>query len=523
MLARMRLPICMAVLLLGAALGTAADTAPPPAPAARPLAAALITVHGEVDEVMAAIFQRQVDQALAGGAELLVLDLDTWGGGLHPAYEMTDTLLHLPPHVRTIAFVSRKAISAGAMLALACNAIAMAPNTRLGDCEPILVAGGEIRTGPEKIISPLRSDFRNFAERNGYPEALAVAMVDKQHEVLRVRLAPEGLDLSDEQQRARAAERAEVVYVQASELEQWPPDKRFRVLERETVVREGELLTLNHTRAQEYGFARWIARDLDELVGLLAAEYGRPLALARLELGPWEAFVRFLTGPMHGFLMFVGVLGLMIEFYHPGLIVPGAVGLACLALAFFGSHLLGLVGVVDVLLLVVGVGLLLVELLVLPGFGLAGVLGLLSVAAGLLLMRQPFVVPESPLEMEQFLDNLKGFGLGLAALVLLFAAIVRLLPKSPWLSQLVLQGSQRVENGYSVASPARVALIGRVGRALTPLRPAGKVELGEEVVDAVAEGEMLDPGTEVEIIDTDANRVLVRRHGGGSAGGESQA
>lgn len=484
--------------------------------AAQPAGAEMvfIDVHGEVDAVMAATFKRRFDEAIDGGARVVVLDMDTWGGGLHAAYDMADYIIKAPETVTTIAYVSEKAISAGAMISLACNGLAMCKNTRIGDCEAIMVTGDGIQSAPEKIKSPLREDFRNYAKRGGFPEALAIAMVDKGHEVMRVVLAPEDADLSTDAGRKAAREAATVVYEQSDRLEQWPLEKQDRILEKRTEVREGELLTMVHDRAFEYGFARWVVTDRDELVELLKKEYGADLQVREIVETGWEKLIGFLTGPMHGFLMFIGVLGVMIEFYHPGLIVPGVVGLLCLALAFFGSHLLGAVDVIDVILLVAGVGLLVVELVVLPGFGVAGVLGMLCIMAGLFFSFQSFpIFPEhgfEPWQAAQLKANLRWFGAGLAGLIICFSIIVRYLPGSLLLRGLVITDTQRVEDGYSVASASRIALLGKHGRAVTALRPAGKIEVGDDLVDAMAEGTFIERDQRVEIIETDENRVVVR-------------
>jgi membrane-bound serine protease (ClpP class) len=482
-----------------------------------PLQLAVIDLHGEVNGVMAATFKRRLATALEDGADLVVLDVDTWGGELHAAYEITDEILALPDAVQSVAFVSRKAISAGAMISLACNTLAMAPNTRIGDCEPIMATSEGMKTGPEKIKSPLRSDFRNFAKRSGYPEALCEAMVDKDHKgIERVHLAPDGADLFTESGRSAAAEAATVMYVGTDGIERWPLDKRDRIISREVVLEAGLLLTMNQPDAVDLGFCDRVVRDVDALVAALEAETGATIDARPYGETAWESVIVFLTGPMHGFLMFVGVLGLMIEFYHPGLIVPGTVGLACLALAFFGSSLLGLVDWIDVTLVIVGIGLVLLEVLVIPGFGFAGILGIVAIAAGLLFSVQSFTIPDpqNVFEVEIFKTNLKWFGYGVVGLVLTMAVVARLLPRSPWLNQLVLTGTQQVEDGYSVASPDRVALIGRAGLTVTALRPSGKIDVAGELVDAVAEGTMIDRGVEVEIIETDSNRVLVRRRSG---------
>ena len=169
----------LGVAALAPALAIAAIEAPE-LPAGAAGLAYEIPVHGEINGVLARTFERRLEEALAHKPAYVILDMDTWGGELHAAYEIADKVVKVPEEVVTIAFVSEKAISAGAMISLACNRIAMKPNTRLGDCEPITIASGEMETAPEKIKTTLRSDFRNYAERNGYPADLAVAIIVQQ-------------------------------------------------------------------------------------------------------------------------------------------------------------------------------------------------------------------------------------------------------------------------------------------------------------------------------------------------------
>lgn len=486
----------------------------PLAPAPERRGAAVIPIHGAVDGVLADTFVRRLEEALKGEPAFIILDMDTWGGELHAAYDIAHAVRKITDEVVSVAYVSEKAISAGALISLSCNAIAMRPGTILGDCEAILVADGEIKTAPEKIKTTLRATFRDFAERAGYPPDLAVAMVDKDHEVVKVQLAREGAELDSDAGFRRALAEAETVYVQRRKLEQWPDDRRYRILHEETAVFEGNLLTMNHTQASSFGFCRWVVDSREALLERLSEEHGVALRERVYEQTGWEQFVSFLAGPeMRALLMFIGLLGLMIEFYHPGMLVPGAVGVVCLSIAFFSGHLVGVVDILDIALLVVGAGLVLAEILVIPGFGIVGILGGLCLLAGGFLSLQSFTLPTTNWEVEAFKHNLEVFLIGLIGTTAAFAVAVRFLPKSPLLGRIVLEDSQKVEDGYTVGSARRVALIGRRGVAVTALRPAGKVEVGDELVDAVSEGEFIEQGTPVVIEQTDANRVVVRPAG----------
>jgi membrane-bound serine protease (ClpP class) len=469
----------------------------------------------EVDGVLARTFDRRLEEALARGPRFVILDMDTWGGELHAAYDIADKVVKVTDDVVMVAYVSEKAISAGAMIALACDVIAMRPGTRLGDCEAITVKDGEILTAPEKIKTTLRQTFRDYAQRNGYPKDLAIGMVDKEHTVLKLWLTPKDgdFDLTTDAGFDAALAAAEIDYVQESALAEWLPKEVDRVLKKETLLKQGELLTMGAEEAHEYGFSRHTVKNRDELLRALGAP--ADATIDRLEETGWEKVVGFLaSGTLRSLFMFVGMLGLMIEFYHPGGILPGAIGVVCLLLAFFAAHLLGLVGVLDVGLIGIGVLLIFAEVFLIPGFGVAGVLGGVALLLGFFLSMQSFTLPTTTWEAEAFNFNLTAFLLGFAGTAAAFAVAVRFLPSSPMLSRLVLTGQQRKEDGYSVGSPARVALLGREGIAYTALRPAGKIEVDGDRIDAVAEGTFIDKGQAVTILETAGNRVVVKLSGG---------
>jgi membrane-bound serine protease (ClpP class) len=452
---------------------------------------------------MAMSVERRVDQVLAmtPRPRFAIFDLDTWGGEVGAAFDIADRIGKLDQNVTAVAYVSEKAISAGALIAISCDSIAMRPNTRIGDCEPITVGkDGTIETLPEKMVTVIREHFRSYAEQNGYPVALAIAMVDKSDEVLRITSEPDG------------GGKPVQTYVLGREFAEWPVEKKARAAGRETVVATGQLLTMNHSRAKEYGFARWVVDDVPDLVRRLEAEAGTPLVTRRIETSAWEDFVAFLNSPeVKTALMMIGILGILIELKAPGILIPGAIGVGCLALAFFGGYLAGLAEVIEIVLVLIGFGLLAVELFLIPGFGITGIAGIVCIAVGMVLSLQSFDWPETQWEFGKLRENVLSFFVGLTLAVGLFLLSLRFLPETRLLSRLVLSAKQKAEDGYTVASSARVALLGRVAVAATPLRPAGKIDLEDERLDAVAEGEFIEKGEKVEIVETDENRLVVRR------------
>ncbi len=215
--------------------------------------------------------------------------------------------------------------------------------------------------------------------------------------------------------------------------------------------------------------------------------------------------VHFLAAPLVGpVLLALGFLGLLFEFKHPTLGLAGGLGFVSLVL-FFGSRwLVHLAGPVDLFLVVVGVLLIGLEVLVVPGFGVPGVLGLLALVAGVFLS----LLGPAPTQH----DMLQASGLVATAVLLVLVlgwALIRHLPHSRALGALGPGGSASREAGFLASAP-REDLVGTTGRAVTDLRPSGTALFGDERVDVVSEGRWIDDGTRVRVVRSDGYRHVVR-------------
>ena len=214
-----------------------------------------------------------------------------------------------------------------------------------------------------------------------------------------------------------------------------------------------------------------------------------------------ENVVRFLTHPvLSSLLVTIGMLGLIIELRSPGFGLPGAVGVGALAAFFWGHWIVQLAGWGELLLALGGIALLLAEVFLIPGFGFAGILGILALLAALVMS-----VVGSGATPEFFL-----FAAGRIVLALLVAlgasfAMLRFMPRTRFGRQLIL------DTGLATEPEGDLRWLGKRGRASSPLRPAGIAEIGGERVDVVSDGELIEAGTEIEVIRVDGNRIVVRR------------
>lgn len=450
----------------------------------------VIPVTGPVEPGMAAFIKRSIDEILLQDPDaLIVLSLDTFGGRVDAALDIVDAVSAIPQG-QSISYVEKRAISAGALIALAGNVLVMKNNTLIGDCAPIIQTSEGQKEMGEKTQTVLRAQFRALAKKNDYPEVLAESMVTKSMEVYQITLDDK------------------TVYMDKVRFNDLTEEEKARITQRRTVVAEGELLTMDDVEAENLGFSRASVSDLDQALALLG--YANYTLVSMAET--WsEAFVRFLQ-PFLPILMLVGIGALYTEVKAPGFGFPGIIGMICLGLVFFNQYLVGLANFTELLLLVIGVLLIGVEMFILPGFGVAGVAGILVLAAGLVLSFQGFVLPdpEMPWEGRLMLRNLAMvLGSFVGAILVSLFTVRFVLPK---LSALV--------KGPFLEATLKEALVGSdasrdihpgdTGVALSALRPSGSVRIRNRKIDAVTRGEFIDSGSRVTVDAIEQNRVVVK-------------
>lgn len=255
-----------------------------------------------------------------------------------------------------------------------------------------------------------------------------------------------------------------------------------------------------------------------EMAGLAGAE------VVRLEVTPAERLARWIAMLAPLFLM-LGLLGIYVELHTPGFGLPGLLGIGSLAIFFWGHHIAGLAGMEDLAIFLLGVLLLLLEVLVIPGFGITGALGIVFICWGLLaamIQHYPGTPWYSLPTWDQLMVPVRNFGLGLGATVLGAVVIGRFLPRSRLARTLVLEQSTAREAGFSAVS-SNLPAAGTTAVAETPLRPSGTVRVGDRLLDAITEGLYIERGRQVVITGNREGRVIVEplEHGS-SAGGMNE-
>ncbi len=433
-----------------------------------------------IDLGIANLVERTIKEAERQGARALILEIDTFGGRVDSATQIRDAMF--ATHIKTIAFVKNRAISAGALIALACEHIVVAPGSSIGAAAPVGIpiapTGGEVQQLSEKEISYVRTEFAATAERNNHNKLLAIAMVDADVE-LYTRATASGVEILK------------------GPLEEGT--------DAELLIAKGKILTLSADDALRLGLAEHETSRIGDILNLYNLGGAR---LVRAQMNWSEVIARFLTNPIvSGLLLTFGFLGIIYELKIPGWGISGTVGLICLAL-FFGAHLLvGLANWVELLLFAVGIGLLVAEIFFIPGFGIAGISGIvcLLLAIYLALVKSP--IPTYSWELQQFqraMYTIFWFVLGLPVVVIL---TWKLLPRTPFYARIVQVSEERADRGFTAESTE--SYMGKVGRTVTILRPAGRARFDGRLVDVVAEGEFIPPDTQVRVVDVKGNRVVV--------------
>ena len=459
--------------------------------AARPTAAASDTVYvvqvtGTIEPGLAAYLARTVREAEGASARAVIVEIDTPGGRLDAALQARETLLS--SSVRTIAFVDREAFSAGALIAIAADDIYMAPGAVLGAATPVNGAG--VRAD-EKTVSAVRATFKTTAEVRGRDATLAQAMVDP-----------------------------------AVAVEGFPA---------------GRLVTLTTADAEARGF---IAGVVPDRAALLRAAGLDGATVREVGISPAEQLVRALTDPVLGALLFgLGVLLIVGSLFAGEVGIFTGLGVGTLALFFWGHTLAGLAGWEGIALAALGLLLIGLEVFVIPGFGVAGILGGVALLGSLVVS-----VTSGGWPTAVATENLaRSVVTLLVTFVLGGGLLLRFLPASARRRGLVLQtasgpyladsrGDELGEPGRSVrrrgiwrlaqaltgeaargeqhlSREARSSLTGARGRALADLRPGGFALIDGVRVDVVTRGEVILAGATIEVVLDEGYRRIVRQVG----------
>ncbi len=502
--------LCVLVFFFSAVfLDSAAATVDSNAVSPRMAKAAVITCSGMIDEGLYSSIKRRSEEAIAGGASYLIFEISTYGGLVKSADDISKYFIFdLSPKVHTVAYVTTEAISAGAMISVSCKDILMKPSTTIGDCAPIQMGSKLEGVEREKIESFIRATFQRAAEANNYPPALLASMVSRHKKVYKVKNTVTG-------------------EFEFFDFEKLPLDANaFSLESKELIINENEILTLTAAKALQYGIARAVVSNIDEVLAFFEVRDNVDFGgnVERFEPNWSEQLVRMLNHPsVTSILFMVGLLGAYIELKTPGLGLAGLVAVICFSVLFGSRFLVGLATWWELAVFALGVILLLIEIFIIPGFGIAGIAGIFCILLGIFAIMVPNRPDELPWPKYDFGDvqwriferGLWSFCLGFAGFIAIAYLLAKFLPKTTVFSGLFLsppKPSHEMDISVTVPlhSQSKTVNIDDTGVALTKLRPAGEARFADCIVDVVAEGVFIDDGREVVITQIHGNRVVVK-------------
>jgi membrane-bound serine protease (ClpP class) len=321
----------------------------------------------------------------------------------------------------------------------------------------------------EKVISYMREEMASTAEKRDRNTDIATGMVDEELSFTHLVIDGDSVEVTDLEGR-----------------------------------KEGKLITLTTEKALKYKMIDGENETFEEVL----SELGVSNASIRSSKENWsENFVRFLTHPVVASLLTTfGFLGILFELQSPGWGIPGTFGAVCLALSLGASYIAHLATMTDMLIIFVGVVLLLVEVLLIPGFGVAGISGIGIILWGL----YELLLPDVPVGQEIHSMALTGLTIGIVGGIIGLVLLFKLMTKTEFWQKLTSPAVQEKDEGYN-SSIGLENLVGQQGVADTDLRPSGWINVSNQRIFVVTEGSYIDKQENVKILSVDGNRVLVRK------------
>lgn len=405
--------------------------------------------------------EKAVAEAKSQHADYLLLELNTFGGELDAADKIRTLLLNAP--MPTLVFINNNAASAGALISIACDSIYMAPGSSFGAAS-VVNEKGEIM--PDKYQSYMRSLMRSTAERNGRNPDVAQAMVDPD------------------------------IYVP-------------------NISDSGKVLTFTTEEAVSNGFCEGVA---DNRAAVLQAAGIDHYEIHEQKLSAIDKIINFLVNPVvSGILIMCIVGGLYFELQSPGIGFPLVIAIIG-ALLFFAPHYLeGLAQHWEILLFIAGVALLMLEIFVIPGFGAAGISGIVLILAALVLtmvFNVGFKFNFNP-NIDSAVDIAKSVAIVMVSTTVGFFLSIwlgkKILTAETRFGTLALKTELNTDNGFSSQDLQLQQYVGKTGRAATFMRPAGKVEIDGSLFDATSLVGLIDKGTPIEVVKFENAQLVVKQ------------
>lgn len=411
-------------------------------------------IKSEIDPRTTRYVELALKHATEINADIILIEMDTYGGILTDAKEVVDKIMHFQKPVWV--FINADAASAGALIAIACDSIYMSPGATIGAAT---VVDGTGQKAPDKYQSYMRSIMRSTAEENGRNPLIAEGMVDEDVEIKDIKPA-------------------------------------------------GKILTFSTSEALQHGYCEAKVESINEILKRNnVADYD----IVHFELGTSEKIISFVINPfISGLLILIIIAGIYFEMQTPGLGFAGLAALVALILYLVPYYLNGLAENWEIIAFILGVVLIALEVFVIPGFGIAGISGLILTIGSLVLI----MINNDAFDF-QFVktnDILTAFAAAMGGIlggVILLFVVGANIHGTRIYKKVALTHVQESSKGY-ISNPWDQPLKGKTGVAQTILRPSGKVLIDGKMYDAYTRGDFIEKGQPVEVISDEGSSLKVK-------------
>ena len=459
----------------------------------------LIKVPQFLDQRTARWIIRSLKPRIAGDkASLLLLEMDDSVGDLEAGVDLARAIAEFDTaKVRTVAVIKRSARSGSAFAALACDQILVQQSATLGGFEPAANPGdARPNSVPPAYRSSYLTDAKSIAAKKGKDWSLFAAMIDAEIDISRYRNRDSG----------------ETRLLSTQQWQTLDDNQQWELL--------GPLDTIGGIEANQLkllGVASNVIESPADVESIFQLNE-QPKVLSQTSSDRWiQSLASFLTSPAIASLLIMGAFFLIsTEMSAPGLGVPGFLGTLCLVGFFWAQYFDGNAEWFEILLFIIGIAFILMEVFVIPGFGIFGIGGIIMVCLSVVLAAQSFLVPLNVRDFEKLPNSLfplVGAGFGILTAVLL---LPRLLPDTPFLKNVILAPPEKDDRNLghrtdSEATADLAHLMGQQGIAATKLMPSGRAQFGDQICDVITQGQIVEKGEVVEVIEAVANRVVVKK------------
>lgn len=413
-------------------------------------------IDRDIDPAMNRRVKLALEDAKETEADLIIIEMDTYGGAVNDADDIRTMLLESEIPIYT--FINKDAASAGALISIASDSIYMAPGSSIGAAT--VVNGADGAAAPDKYQSYMRSMMRSTAEAKGRDPKIAEAMVDENIEI-------------------------------------------------EGITAAGSVVTLSVSEAISFGFCEGEFRSIDDI---LEAQNIQNAELIAYEVSETEQIISFFLNPaISGVLILIIIGGIYFELQTPGVGFPILAAIVATILYFIPYYLNGLAENWELIVFLLGIILLAIELFVIPGFGIFGVLGIVFILGGLVLG----MLPNEDFNFD-FVPAADLFAALLTVILAALAAVGLVFWLTPKVNQwgafrtITLATTQSKAEGYT-SSFYNDGLLGKTGKVHSRLRPSGRVEIDGEIYDAYSRGEFIDQDELIVVISTEGTSLRVKK------------